>query len=53
MYHNKYNDVLIENVDQGARKLKLDSNFWIQQDNDPKHCAHKPKLGLFISCKTS
>jgi len=46
MNHKKYIDFLIENLDQSATKLGLESDFWIQQDSDPKHCAHKTKRWL-------
>ena len=38
MYKEQYEKILVENVKQSAKKLKMRS-FIFQQDNDPKHTA--------------
>jgi len=38
-----YIDILYENLEVSLIQLGLESNFILQQDNDPKHTAKKTK----------
>ncbi|GFY02488.1 transposable element Tcb1 transposase [Trichonephila clavipes] len=46
-----YIDILNNNLKESAKKLGLDGNFILQQDNDPKHTARNVKMWCLFHCK--
>lgn len=44
-----YLDILKNNLKESAQKMGLAENFYFQQDNDPKHTAHKVKMWLLFN----
>ncbi|GFW63668.1 transposable element Tcb1 transposase [Trichonephila clavipes] len=51
MDHKLYIDKLNNNLKESAKKLGLDGNFILQQDNDPKHTARNFKMWCLFHCK--
>ncbi|GFV63627.1 transposable element Tcb2 transposase [Trichonephila clavipes] len=51
MDHKLYIDILNNNLKESAKKLGLDGNFNLQQDNDPKHTARNVKVWCLFHCK--
>ncbi|GFU69957.1 transposable element Tcb1 transposase [Trichonephila clavipes] len=50
MDHKLYIDIN-NNLKESAKKLGLDGNFILQQDNDPKHTARNVKMWCLFHCK--
>ena len=44
-----YIDILRHNLKDSARNLKLEDDFYFQQDNDSKHAAYKTRERLLYN----
>lgn len=47
----KYLDILTRNLRQSAENLNLPSEFYFQQDNNPKHTSHVVREWLLYNVK--
>ncbi|GFV93718.1 transposable element Tc1 transposase [Trichonephila clavipes] len=51
MNHKLYIDIHKNNLKESAKKLGLNGNFLLQQDNYPKHTARNVKMWCLFHCK--
>ncbi|GFU70411.1 transposable element Tcb1 transposase [Trichonephila clavipes] len=51
MDHKLYIDILNNNLKESEKKVGLDGNFILQQDNNPKHTARNVKMWCLFHCK--
>lgn len=50
MDQNMYLEILKENIKQSAEKLGIAEDFYLYQDNDPKHKAWRCRMWLLHNC---
>lgn len=51
MNADKYIDILRCNLAKSVQKLGIENSYFFQQDNDPKHTAHKTKEWLLYNAR--